>query len=324
MRHEIRVVALACAVAGLASAGAHAQGFASRPVRLVVPWAAGGTVDTVGRAIAPKLTEMWKQPVVVENRAGAGGNIGADAVTKAAPDGHTILVGITALAISAALYKQLPFDPVKDLAPASQMTASFTVLVVHPSVPAQNVREFVALAKSQPGKLNYGSTGPGSPPHLTMELFKSATGINLLHVPYKGDAFQIPALLAGEVQAAITPLAAAIGHIKAGKLRVLAMTGAKRSAVIPDVPTVVEAGVPGFVEQGWLGLFLPSATPREVVNRISADAARVTHMPDLIARWPGWGYEPVGGKPEEFAAQYRRDIERFSRVIREANIPKLD
>ena len=311
-------------LSGMAAHAAMAQTYPVKPVRVVVPFPPGGTVDTVGRAMGQKYTEVWKQPVIVDNRPGAGGNIGADNVAKSAPDGYTLLLNVHGMAISPGLYKKLPFDPIRDFTPVSQLTSSFLVLVAHPKLAANNVKELIALARSQPGKLNYGSTGLGAPPHLAMEIFKSVTRTDIVHVPYKGDALQMPALLAGEVQIAFTPLPAASGHMKAGKLRDLGMTGTKRSGEIPGVPTMIEAGVPDFAITGWLGLFAPAGTPRDVVNRISAETARIVNQTDIRQRLPGWGYEPVGSTPEEFTAKYRQDIARYTKAIKDARVPQLD
>ena len=311
-------------LSAMAAHAAMAQTYPVKPVRVVVPFPPGGTVDTVGRAMGQKYTEVWKQPVIVDNRPGAGGNIGADNVAKSAPDGYTLLLNVHGMAISPGLYKKLPFDPIRDFTPVSQLTSSFLVLVAHPKLAANNVKELIALARSQPGKLNYGSTGLGAPPHLAMEIFKSVTRTDIVHVPYKGDALQMPALLAGEVQIAFTPLPAASGHMKAGKLRDLGMTGTKRSGEIPGVPTMIEAGVPDFAITGWLGLFAPAGTPRDVVNRISAETARIVNQTDIRQRLPGWGYEPVGSTPEEFTAKYRQDIARYTKAIKDARVPQLD
>jgi len=308
----------------LAAIAAPAQNFPARPVHLVVPFAAGGAVDLIGRTFAQKLSDIWKQQVVVDNKAGAGGNIGADAVAKAAPDGYTLLINISGQAISAGLYRKLPFDPVKDFAPVTQLTSTFLILVSNPKVPARSVKELIALAKSRPGKLNYGSTGIGASPHLVGELFKSVAGIDAVHVPYKGDAPLTPALLTDEVQFAFLPLSAALQHIQSGKLRALAVTGAKRGASVPEVPTFIEAGLPEFEFSGWIGIFAPGATPRDLVHKISADFVKALNMPDVLERLPGWGYEPVGGTPEQFAAKYRADIGFYAKIIRDAKVPLVD
>jgi len=311
------------ASAAVSAAGASAQSYPDRPVHMVVPFAAGGAVDTVARALGQKLTETWRQPVLVDNRPGAGGNIAADAVAKATGDGYTLLITTQGFAISPGLYKKLPFDATRDFAPVTQLTYSFLVLVCTPQLPARSVQELIALAKSKPGNINYGSTGVGAPPHLLGELLKIATGIDLLHVPYKGDAPLNQALLASEVQVAFMPLAGVLPHIKSGRLRALGVSGKTRSATMPDVPTFTEAGVP-FDFTGWLGIFAPATTPPEVVAQIRRDVARAIVTPDLRERWPAWGYEPVGNSPEEFAAKLKADMAMYAKVIRDAGIPLQD
>jgi tripartite-type tricarboxylate transporter receptor subunit TctC len=312
------------ALASAATAtGALAQGYPAKPVRMVVPFAAGGAVDTVARALGQKLIETWKQPVIVDNRPGAGGNIAADAVAKSPGDGYSLLITTQGFAISPGLYKKLPFDAARDFAPVTQLTSSFLVLVCSPQLPARSVQELIALAKSRPGSINYGSTGVGAPPHLLGELLKIATGIDLLHVPYKGDAPLAQALLAGEVQVAFMPLAGVLPHIKSGRLRALAVSGKTRSATMPDVPTFTEAGVP-FEFTGWLGIFAPATTPPEVVAQIQRDVARAMVAPDLLERWPAWGYEPVGNAPGQFAAKLKADMAMYAKVIRDAGIPLQD
>jgi tripartite-type tricarboxylate transporter receptor subunit TctC len=312
------------ALASAATAtGAVAQAYPAKPVRMVVPFAAGGAVDTVARALGQKLIETWKQPVIVDNRPGAGGNIAADAVAKSPGDGYSLLITTQGFAISPGLYKKLPFDATRDFAPVTQLTSSFLVLVCSPQLPARSVQELIALAKSRPGSINYGSTGVGAPPHLLGELLKIATGIDLLHVPYKGDAPLTQALLAGEVQVAFMPLAGVLPHIKSGRLRALAVSGKTRSATMPDVPTFTEAGVP-FEFTGWLGIFAPATTPPEVVAQIRRDIVRAMVAPGLLERWPAWGYEPVGNAPEQFAAKLKADMAMYAKVIRDAGIPLQD
>jgi tripartite-type tricarboxylate transporter receptor subunit TctC len=306
------------------AAPAMAQGFPARPVHLVVPFAAGGAVDLIGRTFAQKLSETWKQQVVVDNRAGAGGNIGADAVAKAPPDGYTLLINISGQAISAGLYRKLPFDPVKDFTPVTQLTSTFLILVCNPGLAANSVKELISLAKSRPGKLNYGSTGLGASPHLVGELFKSVAGVDIVHVPYKGDAPLTPALLTDEVQFAFLPLSAALQHMRSGKLRALAVTGARRGASIPEVPTLMEAGLRDFEFSGWIGIFAPGGAARDLVGQISSDFVKALNMPDVLERLPGWGYEPVGGTPDQFAAKYKADIGFYTKIIREAKVPLID
>ncbi len=314
------------ALLALTSVGvcAIAQTFPAKPVRLIVPFPAGGAVDTVARAVAQKLGEQWKQPILVENRAGAGGNIGADAVAKASPDGHTLLVTTNGLAISPSVYRKLPFDAHKDFAPLTQLTSSYLVLVSHPQFAATNVKDIIAQAKAKPGAIAYGSTGVGVAPHMVMEQFKTTTGTDLLHVPYKGDAQLNPALLSGEVQLAFMPTVAVVPHIKSGKLRGIAVTRSSRTAVLPDVPTVAESGLPGFEYAGWLGVFAPAGTPREIVGQVQRDMTSAVFSPELKDRLPSWGYDPVQSTPEQFSARYQSDLAGFARVVKEARIPVQD
>jgi tripartite-type tricarboxylate transporter receptor subunit TctC len=305
------------------SAAAFAQGYPAKPVRMVVPFAAGGAVDTVARALGQKLGEAWKQPVLVDNRPGAGGNIAADAVAKATGDGYTLLITTQGFAISPGLYKKLPFDAIRDFAPVTQITSSYLVLVCTPQLPAHSIRELIALAKSKPGQINYGSTGVGAPPHLLGELLKSTSGIDMLHVPYKGDAPLTQALLAGEVQLAFMPLAGVLPHIRSGRLRALGVSGGARSATLPDVPTFREAGIP-FEFTGWLGIFAPAGTPRDLAAHIQREIAKAIAAPELLERWPAWGYEPVGNAPEAFAARVAADMSMYAKVISDAKIPPQD
>lgn len=301
-----------------------AQGFPSKPVRIIVPVAAGGGVDTIARTFAPRLSDAWKVPVIVENRVGAGNVIGADYVAKSAPDGTTLLFSSSSLAINAVLFRKLPFDPLKDLAPVSQINGSQFTLAMNPGVPAVNVLELIAHARAQQGKLNFGSTGPGSIAHLIAEVFRIDTGIDAVHVPYKGDAPLVPALLSGEVHYAFLPGSAVMQHVRAGRLRALAVTGRIRASNAPDLPTMIEAGVPNFDFETWVSVFAPGATPRDVQSAISNEIARVLRLPDIVERLPAWGGEAVGSTPEAFAARYRADIAKFAKVVREAKVPLLE
>ena len=226
-------------------------------------------------------------------------------------------------AISAAIYRKLAFDPIKDFTPIVQITSSYMVLVGHPSMPA-TVKEVIAMGRAQPGKINFGSTGLGAPPHLAQELFNSVTGIKAVHVPYKGDAPLQPAVITNEVQLAFFPLAAAVQHLKAGKMRALGVTGSKRGSVLPDVPSLLEQGFPEFDINGWIGIFGPAGMPRDLVAQIRNEFARATRNPEVMEKWPGWGYEAVAGTPEEFASKYLADIKVFSKIVRDANIPLVD
>jgi tripartite-type tricarboxylate transporter receptor subunit TctC len=291
---------------------------------MVVPFAAGGVVDTTARLLAPKMSEALGQPLVIDNRPGAGGNVAADFVAKAPPDGYTVLITTHGHAISPGLYQKLPYDAVAAFAPITQIASSFLVLVANPKVSAATVRELVDLARARPGKLNYGSTGLGAPPHLVGELFRQTTAIEVVHVPYKGDAPMYQALLAGEVDFAFGPLGNAIQHMRAGKLRALGMTNPQRSSAIPDVPTMVEAGVPGFELTGWLGLFAPAGAPRPVIERLYAAMRETLSSAQVSERFPALGYEPVGSTPDEFSARFRRDVALYAHIIRDARIPLQD
>jgi tripartite-type tricarboxylate transporter receptor subunit TctC len=291
----------------------------------VVPYAAGGAVDAMARVFAQKYADAWGQPVVVENRPGAGGNIGSEVVAKAPPDGHTWLLNTSGQAIAPSLYRKLNYDALKDLAPVTTYVAAALILVVPPQVPATTVKELIALAKAQPGKLNFGSTGIGSGPHLAQEMFKSMAGIDVVHVPYKGDAPLFPALFANEVQFAVVPSQTALAHVKAGKVRVLAVTNARRSAALPEVPTVAEAGgLAGYEFGGWTGLFTTGGTPREVIRRIAEETSKLMRAPDVTKYFPLWGVESYHLGTEDFTARYLSDIEKYARIIREARIAQVD
>jgi tripartite-type tricarboxylate transporter receptor subunit TctC len=300
---------------------ADAQSYPSRPIHVVVPFAAGGAVDTLARIIGAKLQDLVGQPVIVENRAGAGGTTGADVVAKAPPDGYTILQNTNGQAIAPALYRSLPFDTLKDFAPVTQLVRTSTVLVANPKLPATSLGDLIALAKARPGQLNYGMTGVGNGLHLTMELLKRSAGIDLQAVPYRGDAPLNTALIAGEIDVAIVPVTTIIPHIQAGSVRALAVTSAGRSPLLPDVPTVSEVAFPGFEASGWIGYFVPSRTPREIVRLIQRETARVLFLPDTQARLNALGNEPVGSTPEEFEAKVKADVASFAAIVKQAGIP---
>jgi tripartite-type tricarboxylate transporter receptor subunit TctC len=300
---------------------AFAQPYPSKPVRIVVPFAAGGAVDQLARILGARLQESFGQTVVIENRAGAGGTTGANDVAKAAPDGYTILQNTNGQAIAPAIYKKLPFDTLRDFIPVTQLVATSTVLVANPKLPARSVKELIALAKAKPGGLNYGMTGVGNSLHLTMEMFKRAAGIDIQAIPYRGDAPLNTALIAGEVDVAIVPLAAIVPHVQSGAIRALAVNSADRSALLPDVPTVSEDAVPGFEASGWQGYFVPAKTPPEVVAVIARETGKIIQAPDMQQRLRAMGNEPVGSGPEAFDALFRKDVARFAKVIKEAGIP---
>jgi tripartite-type tricarboxylate transporter receptor subunit TctC len=314
---------LAVGLTALIATNGYAQDYPTRTIRLIVPFAAGGAVDVLARLVAAKVADQVGQTVIIENRPGAGGTLGADAVAKAAPDGYTILQNTNGAAIAPALYKSLPFDATKDFAPVTQIVASNLVLVASPKAGIGSLKELIAQAKAKPGALNYGSSGLGNPLHLTMEMLKTATGINIVAVPFRGDAQIHAALLSGEVQVAVVPLATAVPHIKEGRIRALAITGAKRSDTIPDVPTVAEAAVPGFASSGWQGWFMPARTPPAIVARVQAEVAKAIALPDVRKRLEAMAYEPVGSKPAQFDAYFRAEIVKFGKVIADAKIPRL-
>ena len=321
MRHVGLVLAAVLAAFELADSPALAQPYPSKPIRLVVPFAAGGAVDQLARIVGAKLQESVGQPVVVENRAGAGGTTGANDVAKAAPDGYTILQNTNGQAISPAIYRSLPFDTLRDFIPVTQLVATSTVLVANTKLPARSAKELIALAKAKPGGLNYGMTGVGNSLHLTMEMLKRAAGIDIQAIPYRGDAPLNTALIAGEVDVAVVPLAAIVPHVQSGAIRALAVSSARRSALLPDVPTLSEDAVPGFEATGWQGWFVPAKTPPEVVAAIHRETAKIIADPAMAKRLSAMGNEPVGSSPEAFAAKFRDDVARFAKVIKEAGIP---
>jgi tripartite-type tricarboxylate transporter receptor subunit TctC len=314
----------------LAALGIHAgaplaQSYPSRPIRIVVPYPAGGEIDLVARLFGPKMANALNQPVLVENRPGAGGNIGSDAVAKAAPDGYTLLMTPSNLAIAPSIYRKLPFDGLKDFTAVSQLCSTYLILVTNSRLPAMSVRELIALAKSRPASLNYGHAGAGSTLQLTMELLKTLAGIDIQAIPYKGTSPISTALVTGEVDAAFMSLATVVPHIKAGKLRALAVTSPVRSPVLPEVPTVVEAGVQDFVGlPGWFGLFAPAGTPRDIVELIQQEAVKALKISDLRDRIFGMGWEIVGSTPTEFEETYKADIAKFARIVKEARVPLQD
>jgi tripartite-type tricarboxylate transporter receptor subunit TctC len=297
-----------------------AQSYPSKPIRIIVPFAAGGSVDALARVVGGKLSEQINQPVVVENRPGAGGNIGADVVAKSPPDGYTILQNTVGQAIGPAIFRTLPFDTLKDFVPVTQLVATTLILVASPQLPAKSIQELVALAKSKPGSLNYGMSGVGNPLHLTMEMFKIATGLDILGVPYRGDAPIMAALVAGEMQVAVVPLAIARPLVEGGQIRALAVTGARRSPVLPDVPTIGET-IPGFESSSWQAWFAPARTPREIVEVIQRETAKSLAAPDVRERLREWVNEPVGSRPEEFDAFFRAEVAKFGKVVKDARIP---
>jgi tripartite-type tricarboxylate transporter receptor subunit TctC len=315
-------MSIACAdlVSAQSPTSASPQPYPSRPIHLIVPQSPGGSTDLVARPLARQLGEALGQTVLVENRPGAGSVIGTDAVAKAAPDGYTLLAVAASFTISPSLYKELPFDPIRNFEPITLLAMFPNVLVVQPSLPVKSVQELIALARSKPGELNYGSSGVGTGTHLSMELFKHMTGIDLTHVAYKGGAPNVNALLAGEVQVSLATISTALPHIRAGRLRALAVTSPRRVAAVPDVPTVAESGVPGYDYSSWIGLLAPAKTPRSVIAKLGAEAARAAHTPEITALLALEGAEPVGNSPDEFAAVIRTEIGKWQKLVAAAGI----
>jgi tripartite-type tricarboxylate transporter receptor subunit TctC len=302
---------------------AQAQAFPDRPVRLVVPYAAGGSTDVIARALGHELSEMWGQPVVIDNRPGAGTIIASEIVAKSAPDGYTLLVSTTSFTILPSLTTKLPYDPDKDFEPITLINTTPLVLVVNPSVPARSVKELIALAKASPGRLNFGSAGSGGSNHLAGELFNAMTGIRMVHVPYKGNAPALNDLVGGHVDVVFNGLTSAIPLIKAGKLRPLAVTSLTRAGALPDLPTLDELGLKGFRAVAWNALSAPARTPKAVIAKISADAQKVLHTPGLVERLKAEGSDPVGNSPEQFAAFLRDESATWKKVIQFAGIQAL-
>jgi tripartite-type tricarboxylate transporter receptor subunit TctC len=299
---------------------AHAQIYPAKPVRIVVGFAAGGPTDVAGRLLSQKLTEKWGQPVVVEPRTGAGGNIAAEFVAKSAPDGYTLLLPAFAHAVNPSLYANLPFDTEKDFVPVALLTTSANLFAVHPSVPARNLRELIALAKAKPGQLTYGSAGVASASHLAGELLNSMAGIKITHIPYKGAAPASVDLVGGHISAAFPSISLAAVHAKAGRLRLLGIASLKRADSLPEVPTIAEAGVPGFEVLSWYGLLAPAGTPAEIITRLNQDVTRGLNEADSVERIRAIGAEPMKSTPAEFGAFLRKEIAKWAGVIRTANV----
>ncbi len=294
--------------------------YPSKPIRFILPFPPGGGTDILGRLISERLAAALGQPVVIENRGGAGGNVGAEAAAKSAPDGYTILLVAPSLAISPSLYSKLNYDPVKDFAPISLVATVPNVMITHPSVPARTLAEFIALAKTKPGGMNFGSGGSGTSNHLAGELFNIVAGVKLVHVPYKGVNLAMNDVLGGQVQLVVIGIPAAAPHIKAGRLRALAVVAPKRSPALPDVPTVAEAGLPNFEVTTWYGVLAPAGTPRPIINRLNAELVKTMQVPDLKERLAAMATDPVTSTPEEFADLIKQEISRWAKVVREAGL----
>jgi tripartite-type tricarboxylate transporter receptor subunit TctC len=303
-------LALACPTLG-------AQSYPARAVRIIVPVGTGGATDILTRALGQRLGAVWGQQVIVDNRPGGGSNVGFEVAAKSAADGYTLLMAQPAFTVNVSLYRKLAYDPLRDFAAVTLAATGANVLVVHPSVPAQTLKEFIALAKARPGELSYSSSGNGTTPHLSGELFKSMAGVNILHVPYKGAGAAVTDLMGGHVDASFVSLSAAIPQLKSRKLKALAVTSARRSALMPELPTFAEGGLRGYDVTGWYGVMAPGGTPKEIIERLNADIGRALASPEVIQTLGGFGLEPVAkNTPEEFTAFLRAEISKWAKVVK--------
>lgn len=306
-------------VALLIASAVLAQDYPSRPVRMIAPFAPGGATDVLARLVGQKLSERWGQTVIVDNRPGAGGNIGAELAARSAPDGYTLLVAGAPHAINMTLYSKLSYDLVKDLVGVNRIASYPSAIVVHPSLPAKTIKELIALARKRPGELNFGSAGPGSPNRLAIELFMMMAKIKMVHIPYKGGSGQMVGdLLAGQVQLASIGLPPSMAYINAGKMRAIAVTGMSRSPLLPNVPTVNEAGLPGFDVTSWYGMFAPAALPKNLVAKINGDIAAILDTPDMKQRLEKLGADPGPMSPEDFGKFVRAEVEKWAKVVKES------
>jgi len=308
-----------CAILGcaLAAPPAFAQPYPDKPIRVIVPVPAGGTPDVVARMVSPGLSALLGQQLVIDNRGGAGGLIGAELAAKAAPDGYTLFFSSPgSLTILPHMHKKVEYDTLRDFAPVSLVASGPFLLITHPSVPVKTVKDLIALAKAQPGKLNYASAGSGAANHLAMELFKSLAAVDITHVPYKGAPQAVTDLIGGSVNLMFNSIPPVIQHIRAGRLRLLAVSSAKRSPQLPDVPTVSEAGVPGYEFTTWFGLLAPARTPPAILARLNAELVKVVHAPEMKAQLEIQGYDPVGGTPQEFSAFIRAENAKYAKLVR--------
>jgi len=317
----IRTIGLAATVLAILPVLAVAQSYPVKPIRVVVPFGAGSNTDILARTMAVRVTESWGQQVIVDNRPGAGGNIGADLVAKAPPDGYTIVLGAASvLAINQSLYSTMPYDSATAFAPITNMVKTTNVLIVNPSLPVKSVKDLITYGKANPGKLTFASAGAGGTIHLSGELFKSMTGVEMVHIAYKSSPLAQIDIISGQVHLMFDAMPTALPQVKAGKLRALAVTTAKRSSQLPDLPTIAEAGVPGFEASGWFGFAAPAGTPRAVVRKLNTELVRILNLPEVKERLIGLGAEPVGDTPEEFAAFIRAEAAKWGKVIKALNL----
>jgi tripartite-type tricarboxylate transporter receptor subunit TctC len=303
------------------AAAVYAQKFPSKPIRIIVAYTPAGTTDILARAVGQKMSETWGQPVIVDNRPGANGNIGTEVAARAVPDGHSLVMATAGShGINVSLYRKLNWHPVNDFVPVSLTAMVPNIMVVNNSLPVKNVREFIAHVKANPGKLSYGSPGNGSTAHLSMELFKTMTGSNIVHIPYKGSAGVLADVMGGQIAVTIDNMPPYVPQVRAGKIRALAVSTAKRSSALPDLPTIAEAGVQGYEAGAWFGLLAPAGTPKAIVAQLSAESARILKLPDVSKRISELGAEPVGSTPEQFAELIKTEIAKWAKVIKDANV----
>lgn len=326
--NRLLVLVIVWLCGSLAAADAHAsdasaneaKNYPTRPIRLIDPYAPGGGSGVVARLVGAKLGDAWGKQIVVDNRPGAAAAIGTEIAVKSAPDGYTLLMGTSgSIAISPNVNK-VPYDPVKDLAPITQTSAQVMLVVLHPSVPINSVKELISTARTQPGKLVYSSSGAGGSGHLAVELFQSIAKVSMTHVPYKGSGPAVVALLSGEAQVGFTNILAVLPHVNAGKLKAIAVTSAKRANAAPNVPTLAESGVPGYEATSWNGIFAPAKTPRAIINKVHAEVVKALQSPDVREKLLAMGSDPVGSTPEEFHAYIKQEFARWGKVIRDNNI----
>jgi tripartite-type tricarboxylate transporter receptor subunit TctC len=319
-RRASALLALVLVATFIAPDPGRAQSYPNRPVRLVVPFPAGGPADALGRVLADQLNKVWGQPVIIENRGGAGGNLGSEVVARAAPDGYTLLLNASSHVINASLYEKLPYDPIKDFTPVSEVASYMLVLVVHPSVAATSVKEFVALAKSKQDGLSVANAGLGTPTHLAAVLFAQAAGVNLIHVPYRGAAPASTDLIAGQVPAMFNNPVNAVPQVRSNNLRALAATGSKRLSLLPDLPTIAESGYPGFETRTWYGLFGPAGLPADIVRKLHADVERALRIPDIANGLIVQGWDITASPPEQFSVVLQSELDRWTAVVKRAGI----
>ena len=321
MTVSLRLLALVVpALALLGSTAAPAQDYPTKPIKIIVPFGAGGPADVFSRQLGQHLSESLKQPVVVEDRPGAGSIIGSNEVAKSAPDGYTLLAMSNTHTVNESLLPNKPFQLMRDFVPVAGINSSDLIMVIHPGVPAKDLKEFIALAKSKPGQLNYASSGTGTPYHMAGELFKSLSGTNLVHVPHKASGEMRNSVIGGHVQMGFDAITTMAANVKAGQVRALGTSGAKRSSVLPDVPTIAEAGVPGYESTIWLGIMAPVGTPKAIVDKLNAEINKAINRPDVKAAWDKQGAVPMAMSPAEFDAFLRKDIDKWAKVVKSAGI----